>query len=325
MAHSSPSVLAIRLDAIGDALALTPLLAALRDRSVPVDIVLRSSNARIFSDRAARATYIAPFALRSRTPANLAAISSFARELAPNAYTHILVATEDPGGYELAARIPAAAKIGFANGWGKPFKTLWVRTKISQTVFRSAGLDARAPHECEVMFSLGRSLLDAGTVPSREPSRLRPLVIDRDVTHANRVVFQVSDKWERLGIAFTDVAAALTSLRERHAVHAIASESETLYARRMSDACGIAVERFAEIEPWKSAIAGAAALVAPDSGAVHVAGMVGTPTVAVFPPIRDFALQIARWSPWAAPYQIVRADAGWPARIAPAVHELLAD
>jgi ADP-heptose:LPS heptosyltransferase len=325
MTQSSPSVLAIRLDAIGDALALTPLLAALREHGVPVDVVLRAANAAVFSSRAVRSTYLAPFALRSHTGANLDAIALFASELRPNGYTHVLVATEDPGGYELAGKIAAPHRIGFANGWGKPLKTLWIHTKLNHVIYRSAGLDPRSPHECAVLFELGKSLLPAGTEPTREPSRLRPLVLERDVTRGSRVAFQVSDKWERLGIAFSDVAVAMRAIAEQYDIAAIASDAESLYARRMSDECGIPVERFKDIEPWKAAIAASAAIVAPDSGAVHVAGMVGTPTVAVFPPIRDFALQIARWSPWAAPYQIVRADTGWPLRIAPAVHELLAD
>ena len=90
----------------------------------------------------------------------------------------------------------------------------------------------------------------------------------------------------------------------------------------MSDATGIAVESFSDVTPWKAAIAGAAALVTPDSGALHVAGMLGTPTVAVFPPVRDFDLQLARWSPWAAPFRAVRADGDWPARVVSGLQEL---
>jgi ADP-heptose:LPS heptosyltransferase len=56
---------------------------------------------------------------------------------------------------------------------------------------------------------------------------------------------------------------------------------------------------------------------------VHVAGMVGTPTVAVFPPIRDFELQLARWAPWAAPYRALRAEGNWPDQVTGALGELL--
>ena len=59
---------------------------------------------------------------------------------------------------------------------------------------------------------------------------------------------------------------------------------------------------------YPTLVSAAASLVAPDSGAVAVAGRVGTPTVAVYPLIRDLRLQIARWAPWAAWW--------WPRRFA---------
>ncbi|HTX58101.1 MAG TPA: hypothetical protein VMH02_00395, partial [Verrucomicrobiae bacterium] len=65
MPQSSPSVLIIRLDAIGDALALVPLLAALRAREIPADVVLRPVNAEALSSRAVRRVLVAPFEQRS--------------------------------------------------------------------------------------------------------------------------------------------------------------------------------------------------------------------------------------------------------------------
>ncbi len=322
MPQTSPSVLVIRLDAIGDALALTPLLAALRDRSIPVDLVLRGVNAHIFSPRAARAVYIAPFALRSSTSENHRAIDEFAERLQPNGYTHVLVATEDRGGYRLAHAIGAPERVGFINGWGKPFKSLWARTLVNHVVVRSAGLDATAPHECAVLFELARSIVGDHATPTRDAARLRPLILEREPPRGSRIAFQVSDKWRRLGMEFDDVVAALEATANAGEVHAIASESEGAYARRIASASGITVDRYATLEPWKEAIAGARALVAPDSGAVHVAGMVGTPTVAVFPPIAEYALQTARWAPWAAPYRTIRAETGWPREIPRALREL---
>jgi len=321
MALSSPSALVIRLDAIGDALALVPLLAALRDAAIPTDLVLRGANARIFSSRAARATYVAPFALRSNTRENLRSIAEFGAALAGNSYTHVLVATEDPGGYRLAKAIGAPERVGFGNGWGKPFKSLWVRSQVNHVVIRTAGLDREAPHECEVLFKLGSSLL-GDAAPARDPARLRPLVIEHGVARGERIAFQVTDKWERLGIPFNEVVRAMHNVRELGNIRAIAPERESAYARRIEAASGIPIERFGELEPWKEAIAGAHVLVAPDSGALHVAGMVGTPTVAVFPSVRDFALQTARWTPWAAPARVIRAEGAWPDRVTEAFKEL---
>jgi len=321
MPLSSPSVLVIRLDAIGDALALTPLLAALRGRGIPVDLVLRGVNARIFSSRAARAIYIAPFALRSSTRENTRSIAEFGGRLASNGYSHVLVATEDPGGYRLAHATGAPERIGFSNGWGKPFKSLWVRSLINRVVPRTAGLDARAPHECEVLFALGQPLL-GGELPTHDAGRLRPLVLERDVPRGERIAFQVTDKWQRLGIPFDEVVAALSAARERGVVRAIASSHEGAFATRIGEAAGIAVERYDELEPWKEAIASAAVLIAPDSGALHVAGMVGTPSIAVFPATRDADLQTARWVPWAAPARVLLAGPHWPAGVGAAIAEL---
>ncbi len=322
MPQNSPSVLVIRLDAIGDALALTPLLAALRERSIPADLVLRGVNAHIFSSRAARAVYIAPFALRSSTRENRRAIDEFAARLRSNDYTHVLVATEDPGGYRLAHAIGAPVRVGFVNGWGKPFKSMWARTLVNHAIVRSAGLDPNAPHEAAVLFELGRALLGDHAMPTHDPARLRPLILEREPARGARIAFQVSDKWQRLGIEFDDVVSALQAAAETGDIHAIASETEAAYARRIAAASGIAVDRYASLEPWKEAIGGSRALVAPDSGAVHVAGMLGTPTVAVFPPIVQFALQTARWAPWAAPYRTIRADGAWPREVPRALREL---
>ncbi len=322
MPLTSPSVLVIRLDAIGDALALTPLLAALHERAIPVDLVMRAVNAEIFSSRAARTIYVAPFALRSATRSNRREIRRFGARLRDNGYSDTLVATEDPGGYRLARVVGSPDRVGFVNGFGKPLKTIWASLTLTRAIVRSAGLDPRAPHECVVLWQLGARLLGNTPIP-RDPSVLRPLLLESDVPRGERIAFQVSDKWERLGIEFEQVVRALRAAAKVGNVHAIAASNESAYAARVEAASGITVERFGALPPWKEAIANAAAIVAPDSGAVHVAGMVGTPSVAVFPPIRNFELQLARWAPWAAPYRALRAEGDWPDQVRGALHDLL--
>ena len=323
MPEVSPSVLIIRLDAIGDALALTPLLAALRRRAIPVDVVLRRSNAGIFSKAAARSTLLADFELRSNARANLAAIERFGEELRPRRYSRVLVATEDPSGYRLAAGIGAPVRVGFADPWGKPLKALWSRRLLTQSVYRSAGLDPRAPHECEVLFRLGAVLLD-GEEPTRDPRELRPLVLENEPPPDERIAVQVTDKWERLGIAFRDVVGMIQRISATGSLHLLSARGEAAYGERIAESTGLRVTYFDEFAPWKAAIGAATAIVTPDSGALHVAGMVGTPVVAVFPPDRRYELQVARWAPWAAPHRVVRADESWPARAGEALVQLLA-
>lgn len=321
MPEPSPSVLVIRLDGIGDALALVPLLAALRARAIPTDVVLGPANAGVFSSRAARRCIASTVGLRSSSACNLAEIERFGRTLAQTSYTHALVATEDPSGYRLARASGAPVRAGFSNGWGKPLKTLWSRAFLTDPVHRSAGLDRRAPHESEVLFRLGRRLL-GDAKPSRDPAQLRPLVLEREPAADGRVAMQITDKWERLGVPARRVLEAVAALRARGPLRLIAAAREAGYAERIAAAAGLPVEYFEALEPWKEAIASAGALIAPDSGALHIAGMVGTPVVALFPPARHFALQTARWAPWAAPCRIVPAAGAWPARVLEALAQL---
>ncbi|HEY1681425.1 MAG TPA: glycosyltransferase family 9 protein [Candidatus Tumulicola sp.] len=322
MPETSPSVLVIRLDGIGDALALSPLLAALAASGVPADIVLRPENAEIFSRTAVRRVDVASWQLRSSQPEDDSAMHVLAAELASRGYTHALVATEDPSGYRLARAARISQRIGFENGWGKPFKTLWVRGAMTQTIYRPAGTDSRALHECQVLFELGRGLM-AETSPTTSIERLRPLVLDENEPPDPRVAFQVTDKWERLGMPLDAVVAAFREAGRTESILAIASAREHDYVERFEQLSGAHVVRFERTAPWKAAIGRARAVIAPDSGALHVAGTAGTPVVAIFPDDRQFELQTARWRPWASPYRIVRAGAGWPEAATRSLGELL--
>lgn len=172
-----------------------------------------------------------------------------------------------------------------------------------------------------MLFELGKPLLD-DALPTRDPALLRPLVIEDEPDPGDRVAMQITDKWERLGIPSEDVVAMARRVAE-FGGRFIASSAERDYADEIEIAAGVRVDRFDSLEPWKNAIAEAPALVTPDSGALHVAGTIGTPVVGVFPASPQFDLQVARWSPWAAPSRIVKAERDWPARATDALAQLL--
>lgn len=323
MGRVSPSVLIIRLDGIGDALALTPLLAALRRHEIPVDVLLQPGNAGIFATRALREVLVGEVLLRCSSRSNLAALTGLGAELAAKQYSHVLVATEDPAGYRLAGAIGAPVRIGFADSLGKPLKSLWSRRFLTSTIYRSAGLDRRAPHECQVLFALGRPLI-SDDHPTRETTELRPLILEREPQPDDRVAVQITDKWERLGISVEQVVTMLRRIAAAGSPRLVSAAREKEYGDRIAAATAMAVDYFDDLESWKAALGAATAVVTPDSGALHVAGMIGTPVVAVFPPARGYRLQVARWAPWAAPHRIVRADDGWPVRADSALAELLA-
>jgi ADP-heptose:LPS heptosyltransferase len=313
MPETSPSVLVIRLDGIGDALALAPLLAAFASAGIPVDAVFCAANAAVFTPKAVRHVDIARWHLRSSSAEDSAAVRAFGRELAERRYTHVLVATEDPSGYRLAEAAGIPNRIGFDNGWGKPLKTVWVRSLLTRTIYRAAGLDRDKHHECEVLFQLANGLVPE-SMPTTDPGRLRPLLLAGVPVADARVAFQVTDKWERLGLSLAQVAVAFRAARAVADVVPIASATEPKYAAAFESITETRVERFDTVPSWEAAIASHRAIVAPDSGAVHVGGTVGTPVVAVFPEA-DFDLQVARWHPWAAPYRAIRAAGEWPQNV----------
>ncbi len=318
----SSSALIVRLDALGDTLALAPLLLALREAGVPTDLVLSPTARDLFAPDAIRRTFVAPFAQRDESAANRAAIAAFASELQPNRYSHVLVATEDPAGYRLAAALRAPHRIGFQNGWGKPLKTLWVRSLLTQAIYRSAGLDPRAPHECEVLFSLGASLLTSEARPTHDAAALRNLILTRETSPPRGIAVQLTSKWERLGMTVTEVRTFLDRANARfEAIRLFAPLAEREQISALAEGLG-GIEWFAELQPWIAAIAESEVLVAPDSGAIHVAGMLGTPCVAVFQTRPDFELQQARWRPWAAPCEVVRGTGAWSSAAADALVQL---
>jgi ADP-heptose:LPS heptosyltransferase len=303
--NSSPSVLIVRLDAIGDALALVPLLASLRERGSRIDVVLSQKNAGAFSKSAVDRVYVEEPGLGER--------------LSRNAYDYALVATEDASGYRLARASGAPVRAGFQNGWGKPLKSLWARALLTRTVYRTAGLDPEAPHECQVLFQLGAGIAPARI--SRDAKLLRRFVVDHEPSPDGRVVVQVTDKWQRLGASAAGLVTLVREVHQRYPTRFVAAETERGFAQRVAVDAGIPIEYFRELGPWKDAIASAKAVVAPDSGAVHVAGMTGTPVVAAFAK-EHFALQTGRWSPWAAPYRLVKIERNWAVSVRDALESL---
>lgn len=303
-------MLIVRLDAIGDALTTVPLIAALRRRGLRVGIVLRKVNAGIFSTTAVDRIHVA---------AEVPIVDEIRRE----GYDYALIPTEKPLAYRMALAAHIPVRVGFENGWGKPFKTLWVRRMCTETIHRTAGLDPRAPHECEVVFKLAHRLVPDAE-PSRDPADLRPMVLERDPLPDDRIAIQITDKWERLGARTNDLVELIDRIAAEHSVRLIGSQSERAYCTILATQASRNVELFDEVGPWKDAIAASPALVAPDSGAVHVAGMTGTRVVACFAP-QNFMLQTSRWSPWAALHRIVKIEEPWPLVAADALGLLLTD
>ncbi|MBV8246675.1 MAG: hypothetical protein JOZ38_12180 [Candidatus Eremiobacteraeota bacterium] len=213
-------------------------------------------------------------------------------------YDVALIPSEEPQAYTFARKAAIPQRVGFYNGWQKPFKSWWARGELTRAVYRPASPPRVPRHECEVLFELGMGLHDERT-PTRDLSRLRPCVLDHPPQRRPAIV-QLTAKWLARGRDEALVAGWLRERRARGACTAIAARAESELALRLAADAGLSLELCDSVRDWKAIVAGADVLITPDSGAAHVAGMVGTPCVDLFE-AADFERQRDRWRPWAGP------------------------
>lgn len=296
----------IRVDAIGDALVTTPLIAALRQAGHELGVVLSNSNAGIFEAGAFSWQHVLD---RIAWPKHGSTEASYARTLAEMrriGYDTALIASEEPEAYALAREAAIPSRIGFHNGWQKPFKSLWVSAQCTRTIFRPAWASRAREHEVETLYKLGAGFV--APPPPRDRATLAPFLLANPPARGPAVVVQVTPKWRESGVSDAALVEMLRALAP-HELHAVAADAEKNYATAIAAQVPLTLEIFASLDPWKRAIAGAALVVTPDTGSAHLAGMLGTPCVDCFP-FADFALRSKRWSPWAARYVLLAFPAG---------------
>lgn len=294
-------VLIVRLDGIGDALVCTPLIAALRDAGHELGLALSDRNADVFAAGTAFATHVLeriPWPRHGSTPASRARADA---EIAAQKYDVALIASEEPEAYDLAA--PAPRRIGFSTGWAKPFKSAWIKRRVTTAIRRAATVRGADAHEAEIMLRLGAGLV--ASPPERDAGRLRPWITGGTALPERRgLLVQLGVKWNALGITEAALSRAVTNLRERGAKFIVApGERDAMRAQFAA----LDVEAPATTRAWIATIDAAAALVSPDTGAAHLAGMIGVPVVDVFPDA-GFDAQTRRWRPWASSSIVVRAS-----------------
>jgi len=295
-------ILIIRFDGIGDAVVLAPLIVGLRAAGHRLDILLSEQNRDVFAPGVFDETFSAPRSAWKTRNVRRDFATLLAR-LRARRYDHALIATEETSAYRLARAADIPNRRGFENGWGKPFKTLLVRSLCTSTVHRPASL-REAVHEARVQYRLAQEL-GAQAEPTRDLTLLSPLFISDPPPREATIALQAGVKWERLGMDIATLSKVLARLARTAPVRVFVRRSEAAHAHAIADGHDVAVDCFDELGPWKRAIAQARLLITPDTGAAHIAGMLGTPTVDCFPN-KDYELQIARWAPWAAPNATVR-------------------
>ena len=294
-------VLLVRLDGVGDAAVCAPLLAALRAAGHEVGVALTTRNAGIFAPSAILAEHVLeriPWPRHGSTPKST---ERARREIEDLAYDVALIASEEPEAFALAA--PIERRVGFTTGFARPLKTLWVRARTTSAVTRSQRIGGEDAHEVEVLYRLGKGLVSEPLAPV-DVARLRRAFIDVDSPRAGTgVILQAGRKWRSLGVRDATLRALIAGLAQFD-LRVVAAPGE---AEEMYEALGVRPQTYARLRDWVEALAAAAMVVTVDTGAAHVAGMLGVRVVDVFPDAH-FGVQVPRWRPWAAPYRALRAS-----------------
>jgi ADP-heptose:LPS heptosyltransferase len=317
-------VLLVRLDGIGDALACAPLVEALSDAGHELGAVLSLRNRDVFAARTfahVHAVERIPWPRHGMTRASRDRALGEARRAH---YDVALIASEEPDAYTFALDARIKRRIGFVNGWEKPFKTLSIRPMLTHALVRPASAALAIEHEVETLFRLGRGLHGEG-VPTRDPERLRPLILDAEPQHHNRVAIQLNAKFVEKGIDIAAFAAIAREL-ERHGLLTLGTSDDDEFGTAFAARSGTAFAPTATLLEWKALLGGARAIVTVDSGAAHVAGMLGIPSVVLFAPGAAVEVDMMRWRPWAAPSRTIVVDdvTQLPERVAAALAELFA-
>jgi ADP-heptose:LPS heptosyltransferase len=117
------------------------------------------------------------------------------------------------------------------------------------------------------------------------------------------VVLQAGTKWRATGVS----DAALATLAERLRPYGLRIFAAPGEAEAVRAATGLEPVTPVDLRTWVETLDGASCVVTVDTGAAHVAGMLGRPVIDVFPDA-DFAAQVRRWRPWASPYRAFRAS-----------------
>ncbi len=317
-------ILLVRVDGVGDALACAPLVAALRDAGHELGAVLTPRNRDAFARRVFSHVHVVertPWPRHGMTPESRERALSEARGVA---YDAAFVASEEPDAYTFARDAGIPQRTGFINGWEKPFKTVRLRALLTRAIVRPASAARVREHEVETLFRLGDGFHHE-TEPTRLLARLRPLVLDAEPERHGAIVVQLNAKFVGSGIDIAAFAAIARELSGRgHAV--LAMTDDDIFGAAFAARAATPFVHPPNLGEWKALLAGARAIVTPDSGASHVAGMLGIPSVVLFPAGAQAPSDVARWRPWAAPARalIVEDRSSVGERVARELESLLA-
>jgi len=292
-------IVLVRVDGLGDALVCAPLIAALRDAGHEVSAVLGPGNRDAFTHRTFAHVHELERIPWPKHGSTKESRSNALEEMKAARYEVALIASEELDAYQLAKDAGIPRRVGFTNGWEKPLKSFQINQLLTHKVQRPASGKHAAEHEVETIFRLGERL-HGEAAPTRDLQRLVPLLLDGRVRKSDYVAVQVSGKNESHGLdKETYVALGRQLRRTGFDVMLLGNELSLLNA--VGRAANVMEDPLLSLSDWKERIAAGMALITPDSGAAHVSGMIGIPTIDCFGGGPNVNVDMRRWAPWAAP------------------------
>ena len=295
------AILLVRLDGVGDAALCIPALEGMR-RAFPdasFGAICSNKNATLFSDRVAHV-----HVYDDDEP-----VATLRGELTAQHYTRALIATEEVAGYQLGRLCGASRRAGFWHRFEKPFKSLWQRGQLSAAVYRPAAWTASPEHEVATLYRLAEALGARVPVPANPQDLRRWLRVERsDLARAadGALAFQITPKlltggWGPTSLAQL-VSASTTASGYDKVVLFASAQDEGLACSVMEhmppSRARVSVLGSLSLPRWLGALDSAVALVTPDTGAAHVAGMLGAGVIDLFDE-PDFDRLSQQWHPWA--------------------------
>lgn len=301
------AILLVRLDGVGDAALCIPSLEGLR-RAFPdgtFGAVCSSKNASLYSNLIAHIVTYDP----ALPP------GSIAEELRSTGYTKAMIATEEVAGYQIARLAGSPERAGFWHRLHKPFKSLWQRLQVTRPVYRPAARTKSPEHEVESLYRLARALGAPENAPS-DAASLRPWLRIEASPESQRahgaIGFQISPKLIGSGFGPATLADAiaevLSQFPDRRVVLIASDADEDLacaiqeYVTRATSSDRIRVVSGLSLPQWVGLLSAIDVLVTPDTGAAHVAGILGNKIIDIFDDAQ-FERLSAQWRPWAGTWR----------------------
>ncbi len=303
------AVLLVRLDGIGDAALCIPALEGMR-RAFPgaaFGAVCSRANAALFSSAV---QHIHVFSGKVG--------ADFLAELRGPGYTRALVATEEVMGYKLGRLSGAGLRSGFWHGFQKPFKSAWQRAQVTTPVYRPAAWTKAPEHEVATLYRLAQALGAQSPPPCDTVSLRRWLRVEPSPNAQvadGALAFQINGKlfaggWGPAAVASFVNTALASSGFHRGILIAAAQDVGLACAvlehlpQDLHSDNNLRILASLELPQWLDALDRAGALVTPDTGAAHVAGMLGAAVVDLFEE-PDFQRLSQQWHPWAGTSQSI--------------------